>query len=65
MKQIPILRSIERVPGGLMVRAESVGLETIHAGVESLGAALARHAAAGVEAVICDAETDDDLRHSN
>jgi uncharacterized protein YgbK (DUF1537 family) len=44
------------------LRAEFVGLESIRANVESLAVTLARRAAAGVEAVVCDAETEDDLR---
>lgn len=46
---------------GAGLRTEFVGLETIRADLESLAAALASHAAAGVEAVVCDAETEDDL----
>ena len=42
--------------------AEFVGLESIRANVESLAVTLARRAAAGVEALVCDAETEDDLR---
>jgi uncharacterized protein YgbK (DUF1537 family) len=37
-------------------------LETMRAGVENLTAALAKHAGMGVEAVVCDAETEEDLR---
>jgi D-threonate/D-erythronate kinase len=37
-------------------------LETMRAGVENLTAALANHAGMGVEAVVCDAETEQDLR---
>lgn len=44
------------------LRVERVELETVRADAESLTAALARHAAAGVEALICDAESEDDLR---
>ena len=47
---------------GAGLRAEFVGLESIRANVESLAVTLARHAAAGVEAVVCDAETENDLR---
>jgi uncharacterized protein YgbK (DUF1537 family) len=43
------------------LRAEFVGLETIRADVESLAVTLGRHAAEGVEAVVCDTETEDDL----
>jgi D-threonate/D-erythronate kinase len=39
----------------------SVELETIRVGVETLAATLAQHAALGVEAVVCDAETEEDL----
>jgi 4-hydroxythreonine-4-phosphate dehydrogenase len=39
-----------------------VELKTIRAGVERLAAALDEHASAKVEAIVCDAETDDDLR---
>jgi D-threonate/D-erythronate kinase len=38
-----------------------VDLETIRAHVETLAAALAQHATAGIEAVVCDAETEEDL----
>jgi len=38
-----------------------VQLEIIRAEAETLAAALAKHAAAGVEAVVCDAETEEDL----
>jgi uncharacterized protein YgbK (DUF1537 family) len=37
-------------------------LETMRGGVENLTAALAKHAGMGVEAVVCDAETEEDLR---
>jgi len=47
---------------GAGLRAEFVGLESIRANVESLAVTLARRAAAGVEAVVCDAETENDLR---
>src|SRR5271166_6194051 len=47
---------------GAGLRAEFVGLESIRANVESLAVKLARRAAAGVEAVVCDAETENDLR---
>jgi 4-hydroxythreonine-4-phosphate dehydrogenase len=38
-----------------------VELETIRADVETLAATLAKHAVAGAEAVVCDAETEEDL----
>ncbi len=44
------------------LRAAFVELETVRNGTERLAGALARHAAKGVEAVVCDAETEDDLR---
>jgi D-threonate/D-erythronate kinase len=43
------------------LRTASVALETIHADVETLAAMLAKHAGAGVEAVVCDAEAEEDL----
>jgi len=43
------------------LRTASAALEAIRAGVETLAATLAKHAAAGVEAVVCDAETEEDL----
>ncbi|HWA07866.1 MAG TPA: four-carbon acid sugar kinase family protein [Opitutaceae bacterium] len=46
--------------GGL--RTEKIGLDSLRHGPEGLVAALAAHLAAGVEAVVCDAETDEDLR---
>ena len=50
---------LERTAG---LRARPVELKTIRAGVERLAAALDEHASAKVEAIVCDAETDDDLR---
>jgi D-threonate/D-erythronate kinase len=44
------------------LRARSVELRTIRAGPKILAAALDEHAAAKVETIVCDAETDDDLR---
>jgi D-threonate/D-erythronate kinase len=44
---------------GLLAR--SVELKTIRAGAKRLAAAFDEHAAARVEAIVCDAETDDDL----
>lgn len=46
--------------GGL--RTALVALETIRTDAGTLEAALAKHASSGVEAVVCDAETNDDLR---
>ncbi|MBV8090371.1 MAG: four-carbon acid sugar kinase family protein [Alphaproteobacteria bacterium] len=43
------------------LRTASVALETIHADVETLALTLAKHAAADVEAVVCDAEAEEDL----
>jgi len=43
------------------LRARCVELGTIRAGAETLAGALANHAAADVEVVICDAESEDDL----
>jgi D-threonate/D-erythronate kinase len=50
---------LERVAG---LRARYVELKTIRAGAESLALALDKHAAAKVETVVCDAESDDDLK---
>jgi len=44
------------------LRAASIGLETIRSGVDPLAAVLAKHAWGTREAVVCDAETEDDLR---
>jgi uncharacterized protein YgbK (DUF1537 family) len=44
------------------LRAASIGLETIRSGVGAIAAALVKHSAGKVEAAVCDAETDDDLR---
>ncbi len=44
------------------LRADFVPLETVRAGTKALVAALDRLAAAGVEVVVADAESDDDLR---
>ena len=43
------------------LHTETMGLETIRTDAGTLTALLARHADAGVAAVVCDAETDDDL----
>jgi D-threonate/D-erythronate kinase len=50
---------LKRVAG---LRAQYVELKTIRAGAESLALALDKHAAAKVETVVCDAESDDDLK---
>lgn len=60
MRGVANLPAMLSESGGL--RTARVALETLRAGVESLGAVLADHVARGVEAVACDAETDDDLR---
>ena len=60
MRGVASLPVMLREAAGL--RTETVALETVRAGVESLTATLARHAAQGADAVACDAETDDDLR---
>jgi D-threonate/D-erythronate kinase len=44
------------------LRARLVELKTIRGGAKRLAAALDEHATAEVEAIVCDAETDDDLR---
>ena len=44
------------------MRAGSIGLETIRSGVEALAAALTKHSNGTGEAVVCDAETEGDLR---
>jgi uncharacterized protein YgbK (DUF1537 family) len=60
MHGVANLPAMLRESAGL--RTELIGLETVRAGAEPLTAALAGHAAHGVDAVACDAETDDDLR---
>ena len=50
---------LERAAG---LRARSVELKTIRAGAKRLAAAFDEHASAKVETIVCDAETDDDLR---
>jgi D-threonate/D-erythronate kinase len=44
------------------LRVERVDLEIVRADTKTLTSALGKHAAGGVEAVICDAESEDDLR---
>ncbi|HEX6562701.1 MAG TPA: four-carbon acid sugar kinase family protein, partial [Chthoniobacterales bacterium] len=44
------------------MRAASIGLKSIRSGVEAIAAALAKHSTARVEAAVCDAETEEDLR---
>ena len=44
------------------MRAASIGLKTIRSGVEAIAAALAKHSTGRVEAAVCDAETEEDLR---
>jgi D-threonate/D-erythronate kinase len=44
------------------LRARSVELNIIRAGAQRLAAALDEHAAGKIETIVCDAETDDDLR---
>jgi D-threonate/D-erythronate kinase len=44
------------------MRAASIGLETIRSGVGAIAAALAKHSAGELEAAVCDAETEEDLR---
>jgi 4-hydroxythreonine-4-phosphate dehydrogenase len=50
---------LDRMAG---LRVRYVELKTIRAGVERLAAALDEYASTKVEAIVCDAETDDDLR---
>jgi len=50
------------LPTKAALKTAWLGLETMRAGVENLTAALAKHAGMGVEAVVCDAETEEDLR---
>jgi uncharacterized protein YgbK (DUF1537 family) len=60
------LRGVASLPDLLRERArlrtELIPLEAVRAGVESLAATLGKHAGQRMDAVACDAETDDDLR---
>jgi D-threonate/D-erythronate kinase len=44
------------------MRAAAIGLKTIRSGVEAIATALAKYSAGRVEAAVCDAETEEDLR---
>src|ERR1700756_4332000 len=44
------------------MRAASIGLKTIRSGVEAIAAAFAKNSTGRVEAAVCDAETEEDLR---
>lgn len=60
------IQSVAHIPAMLErsagLRTRSVELKTIRAGAKRLAAALDECAAAKVETIVCDAETDDDLR---
>jgi D-threonate/D-erythronate kinase len=44
------------------MRAAAIGLKTIRSGVEAIATALAKYSTGRVEAAVCDAETEEDLR---